>query len=131
FECAEYKTRGSLGVELSVAILAVIQSTKNAFAPPTVIIEQHRPPMDKYIIGLIDGKETAEQAAIRELEEETGFKADRAIEVSPIAATDPGPMTTASMKLAVLCMIFPDALEFIDAKLEEGGAHRQAGRRIA
>ncbi|KAH8104258.1 NUDIX hydrolase domain-like protein [Phellopilus nigrolimitatus] len=122
WECAERKTRGSSGID-AVAILAVIQSAKNAFAPSTVIIEQYRPPMDKYIIelpaGLIDGKETAEQAAIRELEEETGFKADRVIEISPITATDPG-MTTANMKLAILGVTFPDALELSDAKLDEG-----------
>lgn len=41
-------------------------------------------------VGLIDEGETAEQTAIRELEEETGFKSDKVIESSPVVATDPG-----------------------------------------
>lgn len=40
--------------------------------------------------GLIDNGETAEQAAIRELEEETGFKADGVVQSSPIIVSDPG-----------------------------------------
>lgn len=41
-------------------------------------------------LGLIDEGETPEKTAIRELEEETGFKADGVIESSPIMANDPG-----------------------------------------
>lgn len=40
--------------------------------------------------GLIDNGETAEQAAIRELEEETGYKAQKVIESSPMIVADPG-----------------------------------------
>lgn len=40
--------------------------------------------------GLIDNGETPEQAAIRELEEETGYKADGVIESSPVVVSDPG-----------------------------------------
>jgi ADP-ribose pyrophosphatase len=40
--------------------------------------------------GLIDKGETAEQAAIRELEEETGFKAVSVLESSPVIVSDPG-----------------------------------------
>lgn len=39
---------------------------------------------------MIDEGETAERTAVRELEEETGFKADRVIESTPLLATDPG-----------------------------------------
>ena len=45
---------------------------------------------DRVLTGLIDDKETPEQAAIRELEEETGFKANGVIESTPVLATDPG-----------------------------------------
>jgi hypothetical protein len=38
-------------VSLAVAILAIIQSETNAFPTSTVIIEQYRPPIDKFIIG--------------------------------------------------------------------------------
>jgi hypothetical protein len=51
------------------------------------------------ILGLIDEGETPEQAAIRELEEETGFKADRVIESSPVIVADPGASTSKSLCL--------------------------------
>ena len=41
-------------------------------------------------IGLVDDNETPEQAAIRELEEETGFKADSVISSTSLLASDPG-----------------------------------------
>jgi hypothetical protein len=40
--------------------------------------------------GLIDASETAEQAAVRELKEETGYVADSILETSPIVVSDPG-----------------------------------------
>lgn len=42
------------------------------------------------IKGLIDEGETPEQAAVRELEEETGYKAQKVIESSPVLVADPG-----------------------------------------
>ena len=42
------------------------------------------------IAGLIDEGEDAEQAAIRELEEETGFKAKSILQSTPVLAADPG-----------------------------------------
>jgi 8-oxo-dGTP pyrophosphatase MutT (NUDIX family) len=41
-------------------------------------------------LGLIDEGETPEQAAIRELEEETGYKAEGVEESSPVIVSDPG-----------------------------------------
>ncbi|OCB85170.1 hypothetical protein A7U60_g7796 [Sanghuangporus baumii] len=107
----------------TVAILAIIKSAKGSFPTSTVIIEQFRPPIGKYVVelpaGLIDEGETPEQTAIRELEEETGFKADKVIESSPIVVNDPG-MTTANMKHIVLGVTFPDELELREAKLDDG-----------
>ncbi|KAJ4498391.1 NUDIX hydrolase domain-like protein [Lentinula lateritia] len=61
----------------AVAILAILKSKANSFSPSSVVVEQYRPPIGKFIIelpaGLVDEGETPEQAAIRELEEETGY----------------------------------------------------------
>jgi len=122
WECAERKTRGSSGID-AVAVLAMIRSKTNAFPLSTVIIEQYRPPVDKFVVelpaGLIDEGETAEKAAIRELEEETGFKADRVLESSQVTVSDPG-MTNANMKLVVLGVLLEDQMETPDAKLDAG-----------
>ncbi|KAG6861892.1 hypothetical protein C0995_010598 [Termitomyces sp. Mi166 len=130
WEYAERKTRKASGID-AVAILAILRSKTNAFPVSTVVIEQYRPPIDKYIVeifnphppttsaGLIDEGETPEQAAIRELEEETGFKAEGLIESSPVIVTDPG-MTNANMKLVVLSIVLDDKLELPDQKLDPG-----------
>ncbi|KAG6910892.1 hypothetical protein DXG01_006575 [Tephrocybe rancida] len=125
WECAERKTRKSTGIDgiSAVAVLAILRSKTSAFPASTIVIEQYRPPIDKFIVelpaGLIDEGETPEQAAIRELEEETGFKADSVIESSPVVVVDPG-MTNANMKLVVLGVVLDDKLELPDQKLEAG-----------
>jgi hypothetical protein len=35
-----------------VAVLAILRSKTNAFRPSTILIEQYRPPIGKYIIGI-------------------------------------------------------------------------------
>jgi ADP-ribose pyrophosphatase len=40
--------------------------------------------------GLIDEGETVEQAAIRELREETGYEVDSVLDVSSVVVADPG-----------------------------------------
>jgi ADP-ribose pyrophosphatase len=90
-------------------------------------------------LGLIDEGETAEQAAVRELEEETGYKADRVIESSPLIVSDPGlhprrndflssltngysltGMTNANMKLVAVSVVLADKLEVPDQRLDSG-----------
>ena len=68
WECAERKSRKSTGVDgagifwwllalnklsSAVAIMALIKSKTNDFPLSTVIIEQFRPPIGKYIVGKI------------------------------------------------------------------------------
>lgn len=122
WECAERKTRRSTGID-AVAILALLRSKANAFPLSIVIIEQYRPPIDKFIIelpaGLIDEGETPEEAAFRELEEETGYKAHKVLEVSPVIVSDPG-MTNANMKLVTLEVLLENSLELPEQKLEKG-----------
>ncbi|KAJ6500344.1 NUDIX hydrolase domain-like protein [Mycena sanguinolenta] len=122
WECAERTTRKSSGVD-AVAVLAIIRSKTNAFPLSTIIIEQYRPPIDKFIIempaGLIDDGETAEQAAIRELEEETGYKASSVLESTAVMVPDPG-MTNANMKLVALNVELADKMETPEQKLDAG-----------
>ncbi|KAH7907970.1 NUDIX hydrolase domain-like protein [Hygrophoropsis aurantiaca] len=122
WECAERKTRGASGID-AVAVLAILRSKTAAFPLSTIIIEQYRPPIDKFIIelpaGLIDKGETPEEAAIRELEEETGFVANVTIESSPVIVSDPG-MTNANMKLVIVGVSLEDTLVVPNSKLDEG-----------
>ncbi|KIJ99558.1 hypothetical protein K443DRAFT_679821 [Laccaria amethystina LaAM-08-1] len=122
WECAERKTRRSTGID-AVAILALLRSKANAFPLSIVIIEQYRPPINKFVIelpaGLLDEGETPEEAAFRELEEETGYKAHKVLEVSPVIVSDPG-MTNANMKLVTLEVLLDNSLELPEQKLEKG-----------
>ncbi|KAG8898899.1 hypothetical protein FRB99_007080 [Tulasnella sp. 403] len=122
WEVAERTTRSKGGID-AVAILALLQSEKDDFKPSTVVIEQYRPPIGKYVVelpaGLIDEGETPEQTAIRELEEETGYKAHSVVESSPTVVSDPG-MTNANMRLVVLKVLLSDHPSSPKAKLDEG-----------
>uniref|UniRef100_A0A6I8PGF0 ADP-sugar pyrophosphatase n=1 Tax=Ornithorhynchus anatinus TaxID=9258 RepID=A0A6I8PGF0_ORNAN len=74
-----------------VAIIPVLQRTLHYEC--IVLVKQFRPPMGTYCLefpaGLIDDNESPETAALRELEEETGYKGDIA-ECSPAVCLDPG-----------------------------------------
>ncbi|KAI8998928.1 NUDIX hydrolase domain-like protein [Trametes punicea] len=122
WEFAERPTRSSSGID-AVAILALLRSETNKFPPSTIIIEQFRPPIDRYVVelpaGLISEGETAEDTAIRELEEETGFKASGVVQTSPLLVCDPG-MTNANMKLVTVDVPFPENLEMPAQKLDPG-----------
>ncbi|KAF2804347.1 ADP-ribose pyrophosphatase [Mytilinidion resinicola] len=101
WEVASRKTRGSSGID-AVAIAAILRSPT---APPsTIIILQFRPPAAGICVelpaGLIDASETPQQAAVRELREETGYEG-KVVGMSPTIVSDPG-MTTANMQFATV-----------------------------
>jgi len=74
----------------------------------TILVEQFRPPVQNYTLefpaGLIDESETPEQAALRELREETGFIGESTKvlpKVSRTACMSPG-ITDESVHIVVL-----------------------------
>ena len=66
-----------------------------------MVILQYRPPVEatcvEFPAGLIDDGETPEQAAVRELKEETGYEG-KVRAVSPMLSNQPG-MTNANMQV--------------------------------
>lgn len=101
WEVASRKTRGKAGVD-AVAIGTIILHPSRA--PSTILVLQYRPPADAVTVewpaGLVDATESPEEAAVRELREETGYEG-RVLSLSPTIATDPG-MTTANMQLVMV-----------------------------
>ncbi|KAK6820703.1 Nudix protein [Apiospora arundinis] len=90
WETAERRTRPKDGDIDGVGIVAILEKSTG---PEIVLQKQFRPPIDKVCIevpaGLVDEGETAEQAAIRELREETGYVAEVA-KTTPMMFNDPG-----------------------------------------
>ncbi|GAB4818096.1 hypothetical protein N2152v2_005142 [Parachlorella kessleri] len=100
WETAERTTRR--GDVDGVAIIAKV--LRSGQAPHIVVISQFRPPLGRHCLelpaGLVDAGEDAAQAAVRELQEETGYTGV-VVEVTPDCDSDPG-MSGANMQLAVL-----------------------------
>lgn len=90
WESAERSTRPKNSPIDGVGIVAILQK---ASGPELLLQKQFRPPINKVVIevpaGLVDEGETAEESAVRELREETGY-VGMAAEVSPIMFNDPG-----------------------------------------
>ena len=101
WEIASRKTTGTAGVD-AVAMGNIIYHPSKP--PSTIVVIQFRPPVSGFTVewpaGLIDASETPEEAAVRELYEETGYKG-KVISTSPAVAADPG-MTSANL---CLCMV--------------------------
>ncbi|KAI1645872.1 MutT/nudix family protein [Daldinia loculata] len=90
WESAERTTRPKKSEIDGVGIVAILEKPTG---PEIVLQKQYRAPIDKVTIevpaGLIDEGETVEEAAIRELKEETGYVA-KVSETSPMMFNDPG-----------------------------------------
>lgn len=102
WEAAARKTRGSGGVD-AVAIAPILRHPNKP--PSTMIILQYRPPVEAYCVefpaGLIDEGESPEQAAVRELKEETGYEG-KVGEASPVLGCQPG----SEFLILTFCMRF-------------------------
>ncbi|KAL7947598.1 NUDIX hydrolase domain-like protein [Trichoderma barbatum] len=90
WESAERRTRPA-GADIDgVGIVAILDKPTGK---EIILQKQYRPPVDKVVIevpaGLIDAGETPEQAAVRELKEETGY-VGVVSETTPIMYNDPG-----------------------------------------
>ncbi|RYP05765.1 hypothetical protein DL764_003582 [Monosporascus ibericus] len=90
WESAERRTRPQNSDIDGVGILAVVEKPTG---PEIILQKQYRPPVDKVCVevpaGLVDEGETAEEAAVRELKEETGY-VGKVTEVTPMMFNDPG-----------------------------------------
>lgn len=129
WESADRKTRK--GDVDAVAIMTIIHRPSSE--PHILLISQYRPPVGKSCIempaGLIDageeGDEGTNRAALRELEEETGYGTDKEggkvkiEETSPTMFNDPG-LTGANMKMVVVNIELSDDAKEPVAKPEEG-----------
>ncbi|XP_036375572.1 ADP-sugar pyrophosphatase-like [Megalops cyprinoides] len=91
WETVKRTTRRSHTATDGVQILAILSRAHHKDF--VVLVKQFRPPMGCYTLefpaGLIDGSESAETAALRELKEETGYRGE-VVRVSPVMCLDPG-----------------------------------------
>jgi ADP-ribose pyrophosphatase len=119
WEVASRKTRGSAGVD-AVAMGNIIYHPSKP--PSTIVVLQFRPPVEATTVewpaGLIDANESAEDAAVRELYEETGYRG-KVISTSPAVAADPG-MTSANMKLCMMEVHLKEGEPEPEQHLDEG-----------
>jgi ADP-ribose pyrophosphatase len=101
WEIAVRKTTSKSGVDAVAMGNIFLHPSK---PPSTLLVIQYRPPVGKYTVewpaGLIDGDETPEEAAVREMKEETGYEG-MILETSPTVAADPG-LTNATLKLVMV-----------------------------
>ncbi|KAL9565744.1 hypothetical protein ACKAV7_009926 [Fusarium commune] len=119
WEVATRKTRGKSGVDAVAMGNILLHPSKPA---STLLVIQYRPPLDAYTIewpaGLIDAEETAEEAAVREFKEETGYDC-KVLSVSPVQAADPG-MTNANMQMAMVEVQLGENDEEPEQRLDDG-----------
>jgi len=119
WEVATRKTRGKAGIDAVAMGNILLHPTR---PPSTMLVIQYRPPLDAYTVewpaGLVDAEETAEQAAVREFKEETGYDC-RVMSVSPPQAADPG-LSNANMQLVMVEAQLGEEEEMPEQRLDDG-----------
>ena len=133
WEAASRKTRGKSGID-AVAIAPILRHPNKP--PSTIIVLQYRPPVEatcvEFPAGLIDEGETPEEAAVRELKEETGYEGKvcdssapltkqpgltnvtiQVVDCSPTIVADPG-LTNANMQVLFDSRLDYSLLMYID-----------------
>lgn len=120
WEIAVRKTTSKSGVDAVAMGNIFVHPSK---PPSTMLVIQYRPPIGKYTIewpaGLIDEHETPEEAAVREMKEETGYEG-RILSTGPVLSSDPG-MTNATLKLVMVEVKLGEKEDVMpDQKLDEG-----------
>lgn len=129
WESADRRTRK--GDVDAIAVCAIIERPTSE--PHILLISQFRPPVNSNVVelpaGLVDageeGEEGAKRAALRELEEETGYGNEEnggrthIQTISDIMVNDPG-MSGANMKLCIVKIELEDDSPEPVAKPDEG-----------
>ena len=119
WEIAARKTTSKSGVDAVAIGNILIHPSK---PPSTMLVIQYRPPLDKYTVewpaGLVDEDESAEEAAIREMREETGY--DGIItETGPVVSSDPG-LTNATLQLVMMEVQLKEGDAMPEQRLDDG-----------
>ncbi|KAF2846635.1 ADP-ribose pyrophosphatase-like protein [Plenodomus tracheiphilus IPT5] len=119
WELASRKTTSTSGID-AVSIGPILHHPSQP--PSTILVLQFRPPVNAMTVewpaGLIDAHETPEQAAVRELYEETGYRGE-VVSTSPAVVADPG-MSSANMKLCMVDVFLEEGAEVPAQHLDEG-----------
>lgn len=120
WEIAVRKTTSKSGVDAVAMGNIFVHPSK---PPSTMLVIQYRPPIGKYTIewpaGLVDEHETPEEAAVREMKEETGYEG-KILHTGPVLASDPG-LTNATLQLVMMEVKLSEKEDIMpDQKLDEG-----------